>query len=84
MQSNDHSRTKDDYKQMIELALETRRDALQEITRLTLASFSDDAILKQADIALTAYRRVRELKERMRESFPPSCSCNCHEDDTPE
>ena len=69
--------TKEDYKQAIEYESERRTQALQEITRLTLATFDQNSIIREANIAFDAYRKIRLLKQEMREMYPNTCSCTC-------
>ena len=71
--------TKEEYREAIDKALTKRTEALQEITRLTLASFSDLSIIDQAEKALEAYQEMRFLKQQMRELYPPTCTCTCSE-----
>lgn len=69
--------TKEDYRQAIENESDRRNQAIQEITRLTLANFDQNSIIREANIALDAYRKMRLLKQEMREMYPTTCTCIC-------
>ncbi len=69
--------TKDEYNKAIDEARVKRREALAEITTLTLAPFDISAVLKQAQIAQDAYEEIRMLKTEMREQYPHKCVCTC-------
>jgi hypothetical protein len=71
--------TKEDFQNAIDQAVERRSEALSEITRLTLASFSNDSIIRQALIAREAYYEMRYLKQQMRLLYPIPCTCLCAE-----
>ena len=81
MQSNDLFQTKQEYKDAIERAIANRAEALKQIAVLTLEDYDSDALLKLADDTMFSYFDIRRLKQEMKEKFPPTCNCNCH--DTP-
>jgi hypothetical protein len=81
VQNNDLLRTKDDYKDAIEAAIDQRRIAMAQLTKMTLNEFDEKELLAVAHDALASIELARHYRELMKEAFPPTCSCNCH--DTP-
>lgn len=69
--------TKEEFQNAINYEVQRRTEALQEITRLTLAVFDQNVIIQYANTALNAYQNIRQLKKEMRELHPPTCTCTC-------
>jgi hypothetical protein len=69
--------TREEYKNAIQSQAEMRMFALKYITQATLDDFDERDILRWANEALTAYRNMTRLKEKMREIYSTQCTCQC-------